>query len=183
MSDFSTPVDISAVYEPPDSASNQLRLLVVEPGRDNDPVCCSLFIDSLDAELRTAYETGSYCCGDATQESRISVKGKQVYVPFTSQMAIERMRFFHRERILWIDAICIDQSNMGERSHQVAMMGWIYRKGDANLIYLGSDSEGKAGRASTALRVFAERISDALQASSAHERKGRATTWPCVNHL
>jgi hypothetical protein len=41
-----------------------------------------------------------------------------------------------RNRI-WIDAVCIDQSNLEERSSQVKMMHLIYKNADAVLIWLG----------------------------------------------
>ena len=44
------------------------------------------------------------------------------------------------ERYLWIDAICIDQSNEAEKSEQLALMGDIYRAGLATIIPACSDS-------------------------------------------
>ena len=45
-------------------------------------------------------------------------------------------RRFVRDRI-WIDAVCIDQSNLQERSSQVKMMHLVYKKADSVLIWLG----------------------------------------------
>jgi len=42
---------------------------------------------------------------------------------------------------LWIDAICIDQHNISERSHQVNIMGQIYTAARQVLIWLGPDYE------------------------------------------
>lgn len=44
-------------------------------------------------------------------------------------------------RILWIDAICINQSDDDEKSHQVAMMGDIYGKAATGLLWLGEEPE------------------------------------------
>ncbi|KAF2491139.1 hypothetical protein BU16DRAFT_144507 [Lophium mytilinum] len=41
------------------------------------------------------------------------------------------------ERIFWIDAVCIDQKNNEEKSHQVKMMGSIYKRAQTVLIWLG----------------------------------------------
>jgi hypothetical protein len=46
---------------------------------------------------------------------------------------------------LWIDQICIDQSNVLERNHQVKMMGDIYKQCFNCLIWLGEDKELDAG--------------------------------------
>lgn len=42
-----------------------------------------------------------------------------------------------QSRLFWIDAICIDQSNNGERNHQVQMMSQIYSGAESVLIWLG----------------------------------------------
>jgi hypothetical protein len=39
--------------------------------------------------------------------------------------------------ILWIDTICIDQSNLAERSHRVAMMSHIYSQCAHAIVWLG----------------------------------------------
>jgi hypothetical protein len=41
---------------------------------------------------------------------------------------------------LWIDAICIDQSQVEERNHQVAMMGKIYSRAYEVLVWLGQST-------------------------------------------
>ncbi|KAF2825729.1 hypothetical protein CC86DRAFT_34321 [Ophiobolus disseminans] len=48
------------------------------------------------------------------------------------------LRYKWLPRYLWIDAICIDQNNMDEKSQQVNQMGDIYRKSGRTLIWLGS---------------------------------------------
>lgn len=45
---------------------------------------------------------------------------------------------------LWIDAICIDQGNINERSAQVARMGEIFREATKNRAWLGLASAGDA---------------------------------------
>jgi hypothetical protein len=42
---------------------------------------------------------------------------------------------------LWIDAICIDQTSVLERNHQVAMMGRIYAEADDVFAWLGVGPE------------------------------------------
>ncbi|GAB7365822.1 hypothetical protein MBLNU230_g7154t1 [Neophaeotheca triangularis] len=44
---------------------------------------------------------------------------------------------------IWIDALCIDQSNHAEKSVQVAQMGAIYSKAEKVFIWLGEDCEGE----------------------------------------
>jgi hypothetical protein len=54
---------------------------------------------------------------------------------------VERERPRSRQPTLfWIDAICIDQSQVEERNHQVAMMGRIYSEASGVLVWLGTAS-------------------------------------------
>jgi len=59
----------------------------------------------------------------------------------------EKLRNFLQEArrrkhqgFLWIDALCIDQSNVDERNHQVAMMGEIYSKATSVIVWLGEST-------------------------------------------
>lgn len=42
--------------------------------------------------------------------------------------------------MLWIDAICINQSSMEERGHQVQLMGDVYSKAQRTWIWLGEST-------------------------------------------
>lgn len=44
--------------------------------------------------------------------------------------------------LLWIDALCIDQQNLTEKSQQVAMMNKIYSRANEVLVWLGDDCKG-----------------------------------------
>lgn len=41
-----------------------------------------------------------------------------------------------------IDYLCIDQMNLAERNHQVAMMSQIYARAETVIVWLGLLSEG-----------------------------------------
>ena len=55
-------------------------------------------------------------------------------------MALRYLRDPCRPRIMWIDALCIDQSSVEERNHQVGQMGVIYRKASSVIAWLGEAS-------------------------------------------
>jgi len=44
-----------------------------------------------------------------------------------------------KQRYVWADAICIDQSNMQERASQVKLMGNLYSRADSVISWLGPD--------------------------------------------
>lgn len=78
---------------------------------------------------------------------------------------------FVRNRI-WIDAVCINQSDGDERSSQVKMMHLIYRKADAVLIWLGpqEDVARRAGRAMLDLATAPDVVTQTLRLSEANRR-------------
>ncbi|PVI07619.1 hypothetical protein DM02DRAFT_608709 [Periconia macrospinosa] len=45
------------------------------------------------------------------------------------------------QQLLWIDALCIDQCNLYERNHQVAIMGEIYSRAEKVIVWLGVGTE------------------------------------------
>ena len=54
--------------------------------------------------------------------------------------AMRRLRNKKKRRVLWIDAICIDQSSMDERNQQVELMGDVYSKARRVILWLGEES-------------------------------------------
>ncbi|KAH7084229.1 heterokaryon incompatibility protein-domain-containing protein [Paraphoma chrysanthemicola] len=138
----------ASFYEALSSARQEIRVLDITPSAAADEVlqCTMRTICLLDEPVPT-YETISYCWGKPTAPSYIRLNGSLVPVTASSEAAIRRMRLPEEMRTLWIDAVCIDQSSLAERSQQVSLMSTVYRKGKHNLIYLGEDTEGLAERA------------------------------------
>ncbi|KAL4730829.1 hypothetical protein ACLX1H_002871 [Fusarium chlamydosporum] len=91
------------------------------------------------------YEALSYTWatedGDATLSRSIYCDGAIIKVSQNCERALRKLRLRARERVLWIDAICIDQSNYDERSKQVALMDLIYLRAKQVVIWLGDASE------------------------------------------
>ena len=51
------------------------------------------------------------------------------------------LRYVDRPRVLWIDALCINQNDDSEKEKQVAMMGTIFERAQNVVIWLGSESK------------------------------------------
>lgn len=139
-----------------DSASEEIRLLILHAGEDNQPIRCSLFHAFLSGTV-PSYESVSYCWGDTSVKTTVTVENAPVEVPQTAASALHRLRSPDLARTLWIDALCINQRNVEERSHQVADMHSIYRNATLNLVWLGQDENGRMERAFTTMKtVLAE---------------------------
>lgn len=84
----------------------------------------------------TTYQALSYTWGTATPTAPIICNGQKLEVTRNLYEALLYLR--HRgTRILWIDAICIDQSNLAERSEQVQLMKQIYDSAISLVVWLG----------------------------------------------
>ncbi|KAF2025632.1 HET-domain-containing protein [Setomelanomma holmii] len=75
--------------------------------------------------------------------SRTSLR-RQLYcregsIPITSncEAALRCLKRRGRRRVLWIDAVCIDQGNVDEKNYQVQLMATTYSEASQVLVYLG----------------------------------------------
>ncbi|KAI0502939.1 HET-domain-containing protein [Xylaria bambusicola] len=127
-------------YEPLDKAQKSFRLLIILAGREEEALQLRLSHAIIDNPA-AVYETISYCWQDATQRSSVSVDGRLVDVPASAVAALKCVRNAERSRVVWIDSICINQSDLSERAYQVALMANIYRSAKCNLVYLGENDE------------------------------------------
>ncbi|KAL8716532.1 MAG: hypothetical protein Q9225_006144 [Loekoesia sp. 1 TL-2023] len=57
------------------------------------------------------------------------------------QMAEKATKFNKNIHLYWIDAICINQEDLQERSRQVMLMDKIYRQAEATIVWLGERNE------------------------------------------
>lgn len=83
------------------------------------------------------YDTLSYNWGSSQDTSTIYVNEQPVRVSANLHDSLRGFRHARKAVSLWADALCIDQSNEGEKSQQVAMMGQVYRHGRQTWISLG----------------------------------------------
>ncbi|KAF1983513.1 HET-domain-containing protein, partial [Aulographum hederae CBS 113979] len=144
-------------YKYLDPSRQEIRLLILAPGTADEPVRGTLRHVGLLEDPYPAYETVSYVWGDPTNRRAILLDGQERMVPASSKEVLRRMRYPDRERVLWIDAICINQEHPEERGRQVAMMRLIYSSAVTNLIWLGED-EGTTGTAVESIQAIYDEV-------------------------
>ena len=88
------------------------------------------------------YVALSYVWGDPADRLEIVVDGKIFPVTRNLYSALKRVREPDHELLLWVDAVCIDQSNVKERGSQVKLMKRIYRQAELVVGYVGEPGEG-----------------------------------------
>lgn len=116
------------------------RVLRILP-QDGDNIACQLEVISLDDDPPPEYYALSYVWGSPSEARCITVNNEPFLVRrnLWNCLYITRKRQF-RDR-LWIDAICIDQTCIPERNHQVSVMGDIYRSATRVIVWLGTELE------------------------------------------
>lgn len=128
-------------YDPLDLGRPAIRLVRLLPGSDSDLITCELFRAFLYQQDEVIpYEALSYTWGSAEAPKHILVNGKILVVTKNLHQALQQLRDKDQDRILWIDAICINQDNEKERGHQVQQMGEIFKQADRVLFYLGESN-------------------------------------------
>jgi len=86
------------------------------------------------------YEALSYVWGDDTTRFRVAVDNSPFFVTPNLYSALRHLRLKDRDRVLWIDALCINQADEAERTHQVSCIGDIYREASSVIVWLGEES-------------------------------------------
>lgn len=89
------------------------------------------------------YTTISYTWGDESSDVSIELDGQDVQVlknvmPLLEMLSTNSCADFDvTDDWLWIDSICINQSDINERASQVKLMGQIYRQAAQTIVWLG----------------------------------------------
>ncbi|KAI4159509.1 MAG: hypothetical protein LQ342_006510 [Letrouitia transgressa] len=131
-------------YNALNSDASHIRLLSLAPSFDKkSAIHCHLehvpFGEK--SENRHTYEALSYTWGDPADRRVIFVDGDSVPITRNLDIALRYIRNPSEPRVLWIDALCIDQNNLEEKAQQVGMMKDIYREASQVLVWLGESDK------------------------------------------
>ncbi|KAL2672243.1 hypothetical protein Neosp_012944 [[Neocosmospora] mangrovei] len=121
---------------PPDETS--IRLLTLLPGPFNSDIACNLEVHSISGDHE--YEALSYTWGDANDLRPILVNGLCINVTANLKVALQYLRHLSEPRILWIDAVCINQNDNEEKLHQIQRMGRIFSSAASVVAWLGEST-------------------------------------------
>ncbi|KAL1603456.1 hypothetical protein SLS60_005043 [Paraconiothyrium brasiliense] len=120
-------------------SSPNIRILRISPApSDTDKT------DLLDCDIQVVslnnlpeYETLSYVWGSEADRVPILVSGHRIEIPRSLSGALRQLQLPDRDRLLWVDQICIDQQNLEEKADQVRLMSVIYTKCSRCIAWLG----------------------------------------------
>jgi hypothetical protein len=123
---------------------DSIRLLRLLPSEDEDAnIQCQLFDYSLqDLGKRShPYEALSYVWGKLGKTLSIFVDKLDLPVTPSLYEALIRLRHRYIERIIWVDAICINQENQREKEQQILSMAKIYSQASCVVVWLGEAAD------------------------------------------
>ncbi|KAK8072406.1 hypothetical protein PG996_005754 [Apiospora saccharicola] len=129
-----------------------IRLLELYPGPMRAiPLMGSLIVTTLracEADIVNRYTALSYTWGGddptAPAADTIILAGGSLKLGITANLsaALKDIRHTSEVMTIWVDAVCINQADVPERSRQVDLMRDIYRNAGSTIIYLGLLSPG-----------------------------------------
>ncbi|KAJ4357271.1 uncharacterized protein N0V89_001846 [Didymosphaeria variabile] len=131
----------SPVYENLTLSRDEIRVVRLHPATAwDDQIDCSLMTLCLSDPERPQYQALSYVWGDARVTVHMKVNGLLFKGTKNLVDALRALRLQDQERIIWVDAICINQQDAQERNEQVKKMADIYRNSSATVAWLGSSA-------------------------------------------
>jgi hypothetical protein len=127
--------------------AGHIRCVVLLPGLPPDLIAVGIMAIDLNNDLRDTLpylEALSYTWGKPTPGKIIECRGlhgSRGFLSLTPNLydALEALRWENQPRYLWVDQICINQSDKLEKSAQVQLMGQIYSSARRVLVWLSKE--------------------------------------------
>lgn len=129
-------------YRSLDSSTDEVRLLILHPASEHDPLECSL----MEAPLSKLppYIALSYAWGEKDTSASLQLNGVCIAIQKSLCEALQHLRSMDSLVVLWADALCINQDDKIEKSSQIQLMRLIYKTAVQVRVWLGpaaDDSE------------------------------------------
>ena len=127
-------------HKPLEDSRSWVRLLTILPGQGTSRLEGLLENVPLQTKGSIHYEALSYYWGRSSSLEDICylyIEQRPLPVCTNVYDAMMQLRTKDKPRILWIDAVCINQIDLDERSQQVEQMHLIYTLADRTVVWLG----------------------------------------------
>lgn len=134
------------------NSERQIRLLkIINPlnessGSKEIEIRCAIEQHDLgdeDSPDWPSYTAVSYTWGSGSAKYKILVNNEQFLVRSNLYQLLKALiERGDTDKMLWIDQLCIDQSDLGEKNKQVQLMGDIYGKAAEVYVWLGLEEKG-----------------------------------------
>jgi hypothetical protein len=119
--------------------SDEIRLLVLKRATWIWPSAIKASIIHIPLDSTLEYEAVSYCWGSRERPDEIIVDGARFNVTRSALELLLARRSIWKDRVVWIDAICINQEDESEKTAQVRRMRDVYQLASRVLAFPSSD--------------------------------------------
>ncbi|KAI0203751.1 heterokaryon incompatibility protein-domain-containing protein [Astrocystis sublimbata] len=123
----------------PPSPIHLIRIVHLLPGEGWDAIEVVIETTAIDS---ADYEALSYTWGDQADTYPIICNGRRLDVTRNLKLALRDLRRPDSPRLLWIDAICINQGDVDDRTQQVSRMRDVYSNAQQTISWLGQTFVG-----------------------------------------
>ncbi|ETS85945.1 hypothetical protein PFICI_03970 [Pestalotiopsis fici W106-1] len=124
---------------------HNVRLLRLSPNAEDS---APLYGHLIECDIKDFYgqpdsfEALSYVWGAPESYYSISLDGFDLPITTNLYVALKNLRHRHRDRLLWVDAMCINQTDDREKERQIGLMYQIYACASCVVVWLGENEDG-----------------------------------------
>jgi hypothetical protein len=127
------------VYPPIDSIRGEIRILNVNPGKQGCDLGLSFEVLCIHDNPLEDFDAVSYRWRSQIKTQPVTIDEQLFVLTSNQSQIIQDLRYTDSNRRIWIDAICIDQTNVVERSQQVQLMRLIYSKAHRVCVWIDDE--------------------------------------------
>ena len=130
-----------SLYKPLNPERREIRLLHIKPSLELEekPQC---FLQTVSLDDSPQFEALSYAWGDPSLTRPIRLEDREWYATINLEAGLRYLRSPSEDVVIWVDALCIDASSVGERNAQVLLMKTIYTIAERVRVWLGEPTPG-----------------------------------------
>ena len=129
------------LYKPLNVERREIRLLHIKPSLKlkEQPQC---FLETASLDDDPQFEALSYAWGDPNLTRPIRLENREWYATNNLEAGLRYLRSPSEDMVIWVDALCIDESSIDERNSQVLLMKTIYSNATRVKVWLGEPTLG-----------------------------------------
>ncbi|KAH6722940.1 heterokaryon incompatibility protein-domain-containing protein [Leptodontidium sp. MPI-SDFR-AT-0119] len=129
---------------PPFTEPRQIRLLKASFNQthnqpDIDTIQCEFLVVNLD-DLPCEYVAISYLWGSSEKPNKVWCDGFSIAITVSAMSVLHMAASNSDLGYIWIDALCIDQSNASEKAVQIRLMRDVYPAAKSTIAWLGDST-------------------------------------------
>lgn len=128
-----------SIYKPLDSDKHEVRFMRLDHDPDDNPINC--YLETLSLDDKPEFMALSYCWTKEPASFRIRLNGQLFFCRPNLYNYLTLCKAERLSRLIFIDAICINQDDLAERESQIRLMRRIYSGAVEVVAWLGLPHE------------------------------------------